>query len=202
MHVCVCACMRVCVCVHACMHACVYTFICSAACGTNFLCLNYSGSRRQRWTLSRLPWGPRVRQGCHPRASWCWAEYDPLQWARACHQHIPCPRQCFLHSSSRCHHTSWAACPLCRPPSSQVGWRECFSVAAAAVCLVMKYSVNLMQEIWVSLLWWGCSSHKSCSTHSAQCVQYFCFWTLLVFGIVNVHTDVDACSCTHGRRTL
>ena len=135
--VCMCVCVHACVCALAWAHACVCVHL-FAACGTNFLCLNYSGSKRRRWILSRLPWGPRVRQGCHPRMSWCWAGYDPLRWARACRQHTPCPRQCSRRSSSRRHHTSWAACPLCRPPSSQVGWFECFPVAAAAVCLVVK----------------------------------------------------------------
>ena len=45
------------------------------------------------------------------------------------------------------------------------------------------------------------SCRKSSATHSYQCVVFSCVqimaW-LPVFGIFNVHTDVDACNCTRG----
>ena len=44
-------------------------------------------------------------------------------------------------------------------------------------------------------------SHKSSATHSYQCVQYFCVQAMVwlpVFGIFDMHTDVDVCNCTQG----
>ena len=45
------------------------------------------------------------------------------------------------------------------------------------------------------------SSRKSSATHSYQCVVFSCVQTMAwlpVFGIFNVHADVDACDCTQG----
>ena len=50
--------------------------------------------------------------------------------------------------------------------------------------------------------WVRHSSRKSSATHSYQCVQYFrvsaAMVRLPVFGIFNLHTDLNACDCTRG----
>ena len=66
--------------------------------------------------------------------------------------------------------------------------------AAAATRAALPIPTNVCRVFQVALPGEGCSSHKSSTAHSYQCVQYLgiqgIMW-LPVFGVTDVRTDVE-----------